>query len=36
MTGAGWHSPGRGTMSGSACVGRFGVGGGIIVAVFAR
>ena len=36
MTGVGWHSQGRGTVSGSAYVGHFGVGGGIAVVVFAR
>ena len=36
MIGAGWRSRGRETMSGSACVGRFGVGSGIVGVVFVR
>ena len=34
MIGVGWRSRGRGTVSGSACVGRFGVGSGIVGVVF--
>ena len=34
MIGVGWRSRGRGTVSGSTCVGRFGVGSGIVGVVF--